>query len=383
MTMKRPPVLPSLFAVLATSLAFACGGSSDESDSTPGGSSAGTSAAGAGGKGASAGAPSAGHSGATGGSPTAGTGGAAGDGGSTPGAGYGGAAGDGGSTPGAGTGGAAGDGGSTPGAGNGGAAGDGGSTPGAGNGGAAGDGGSTPGAGNGGSAGDGGSAQGGAGNGGAGGGSSLCCKISSDCGDPANFDCVQGTCEKHVDPPACWFDTGCGKGEICIGANVCPCGVNCLLPDSPGKCVPNTATACCKIDKDCKGGVCVNGTCTPDIPTPPKCYRDLECNKGQHCIGENVCKCDPGSPTLCGKILAGICADGNCCASNADCNDKSECVPGKNTKTGVCKELPQADTCWMDSDCKGPKEKCMGAEVCACGSKCFAPDKPGKCLVAD
>jgi hypothetical protein len=34
----------------------------------------------------------------------------------------------------------------------------------------------------------------------------------------------------------CWDHGVCAAGTKCVGQQVCPCGADCLLPDSPGKC---------------------------------------------------------------------------------------------------------------------------------------------------
>ncbi len=34
----------------------------------------------------------------------------------------------------------------------------------------------------------------------------------------------------------CWEDGQCRRGERCRGAQICPCGLACLVPDSPGRC---------------------------------------------------------------------------------------------------------------------------------------------------
>jgi hypothetical protein len=35
---------------------------------------------------------------------------------------------------------------------------------------------------------------------------------------------------------SCWSDRDCTAGKKCTGAQLCPCGANCLLPDQPGYC---------------------------------------------------------------------------------------------------------------------------------------------------
>ncbi|MCC6643980.1 MAG: hypothetical protein IT374_00195, partial [Polyangiaceae bacterium] len=71
-----------------------------------------------------------------------------------------------------------------------------------------------------------------------GGGNGACCKSDNDC--EKGFECA-GPLGKSVclpTPPKgeCWSNADCGGG-ICEKATICPCGANCLLPNSPGKCL--------------------------------------------------------------------------------------------------------------------------------------------------
>ena len=58
------------------------------------------------------------------------------------------------------------------------------------------------------------------------------------------------------------------------------------------------------------------------------------------------------------------------------------CKTDADSKAGVCANTmckkSAAPLCWTDSEC--PKNgMCIGAQICACGNNCFAPDKGGKC----
>jgi hypothetical protein len=64
-----------------------------------------------------------------------------------------------------------------------------------------------------------------------------CCNTDLDCGDEKLTPCVNGVCKEPV-ADACWSDVECMAGMKCEGASVCQCGANCLVPDSPGMCVP-------------------------------------------------------------------------------------------------------------------------------------------------
>jgi hypothetical protein len=69
-----------------------------------------------------------------------------------------------------------------------------------------------------------------------------CCFDDGDC--PATDRCYTQTCaadgEGRCEPPApagmCWADDECPAGQTCQGEQICPCGVRCLVPDSPGTC---------------------------------------------------------------------------------------------------------------------------------------------------
>ncbi|MEZ4226075.1 MAG: hypothetical protein R3B13_34330 [Polyangiaceae bacterium] len=62
----------------------------------------------------------------------------------------------------------------------------------------------------------------------------ACCTTNEDCG-PYAF-CINTVCKKIDWPKGCWEDVHCAPGKKCIGANVCPCGATCPVPDAPGKC---------------------------------------------------------------------------------------------------------------------------------------------------
>ena len=63
-----------------------------------------------------------------------------------------------------------------------------------------------------------------------------CCKDDSQCKIGL---CANSVCKDpgELKPGACWTDAQCGKGGVCKGANICPCGANCFVADSPGTCL--------------------------------------------------------------------------------------------------------------------------------------------------
>ena len=75
----------------------------------------------------------------------------------------------------------------------------------------------------------------------------LCCGGGKACA--LGKVCVTDVCKdsKGLQAGQCWSAQDCSKGQPCEGADVCPCGAMCLLPDKPGSCKP-PATTCTKID---------------------------------------------------------------------------------------------------------------------------------------
>lgn len=69
-----------------------------------------------------------------------------------------------------------------------------------------------------------------------------CCYLDSQCARGSRCvgevcaDRTAGMCKpRTVEPGSCWESSDCGDGT-CIGADICPCGAACLLPDRPGTC---------------------------------------------------------------------------------------------------------------------------------------------------
>ena len=62
-----------------------------------------------------------------------------------------------------------------------------------------------------------------------------CCMQDIDCGDEIYVPCVANMCKQPV-PDGCWKDEECPPGTTCQGADVCPCGYDCGMEDTPGTC---------------------------------------------------------------------------------------------------------------------------------------------------
>jgi len=68
-----------------------------------------------------------------------------------------------------------------------------------------------------------------------------CCFEDDECGTGrcVNALCrarAEGTCVGPVRAGQCWDDSDCDAGVRCVGANICPCGAACFVPDMPGTC---------------------------------------------------------------------------------------------------------------------------------------------------
>jgi hypothetical protein len=94
-----------------------------------------------------------------------------------------------------------------------------------------------------------------------------------------------------------------------------------------------------------------------------------------------------------GDVDAGVDAGGpvvctmpprtGCCFVDGDCTGPRERCVGSvcdASGEGVCKaDPPGADTCWDDKDCR-VGTTCMSANICPCGAACFVADSPGVCV---
>ena len=215
-----------------------------------------------------------------------------------------------------------------------------------------------------------------------------CCWTDADCWDSAV--CVDnkvpgqpGYCDIAPGPGECYYDDECDNGEVCLGAGICGCGLDCMW-SGPGKCGPPVPPPCCQADEHCPGDdICVGGDmgaggiCFPP-PTPGVCFGEEHCPDSYFCFGETVCSCDMNcisEPGACHPI------GGNCCFGDQECEAGKVCVflSPIFEDPGVCEPPPLVQgQCWLDSDC-GADEKCEGQMVCPCDADCDMVDSFGTC----
>ena len=113
--------------------------------------------------------------------------------------------------------------------------------------------------------------------------------------------CVNNVCKESV-ADGCWRDADCGLDAICSGAFVCECNVACLVPDTPGTCVPDNLD-CCTDESMCVAGQeCVAGVCK-EPPPQGSCWSDRDCPGGV-CMDAQLCRC--------GETCTGIEYPGTC-----------------------------------------------------------------------
>ncbi|HVK64838.1 MAG TPA: hypothetical protein VM694_10200 [Polyangium sp.] len=64
----------------------------------------------------------------------------------------------------------------------------------------------------------------------------CCATMPPEC--PEGTRCLNGRCKERLSPPSCFTDNDCPTmTPYCIGAQVCACLAECILPDTPGTCM--------------------------------------------------------------------------------------------------------------------------------------------------
>ncbi|WP_211365263.1 hypothetical protein [Polyangium fumosum] len=65
------------------------------------------------------------------------------------------------------------------------------------------------------------------------------CCANTDPQCPEGTRCINDRCKERLSFPSCFIDNDCPTSmPYCIGAQVCACMAECLLPDTPGTCMP-------------------------------------------------------------------------------------------------------------------------------------------------
>lgn len=215
-----------------------------------------------------------------------------------------------------------------------------------------------------------------------------CCSTAADCATSTSGppqQCIAGVCKEAPSSGSCWNEKDCAAGQGCVGAWVCPCGVDCPAVDKLGQCAAKPD--CCSEDSDCPAtsagpATCVLGNCKGPLP-PGACWNNQDCTAPSKCYGACVCPC--GAVCYACNGLFGTCSvspppppppPGPCCGSDLQCSGGAVCA------AGVCKQ-PVSGACWNDAEC-GPNATCEGEYICPCGAPCALtgspPDHPGKCV---
>lgn len=239
----------------------------------------------------------------------------------------------------------------------------------------------------------------------------LCGGKNCDDGNGCTKDaCIKGSC---VYTPA-------STSSKCDDGNACTVGDMCSKDSKGGAvCKPGKLTVC-KPTNSCQKAACDSKTGKCIFKTDPNCVVGKKCSikaglVSTPCGKSSYCKLISGcsgsgyctnKPTICNKMLAPVCgcnkqtysnsclaasagrnvestgkcsnvSQPGCCKVDGDCK-VGVCVGGATGK-GVCKDTSKLlkTQCWSDAQCGGGT--CKSPNVCPCGAKCFAPDKPGIC----
>lgn len=204
-----------------------------------------------------------------------------------------------------------------------------------------------------------------------------CCKSDNDCkvGVCAiSLNQNAGVCKdsSNLAKGECWTDADCGAG-VCKSPNICPCGAQCFVADSPGKCdvPPPPAPGCCNTDKDCKADhVCYEGPfkafkcmSTANLQKN-QCWTDAQCPQNSKCEKSQACGCKAQCKAA--DIIGTCTTPTNPCAT-VKCGDSDPCTSDScDPATGKCVYTPIPN-------CNGGKQCSigMGAPTVDCGKGSF------------
>ena len=224
-----------------------------------------------------------------------------------------------------------------------------------------------------------------------------CCLGPDDCAAglvcaPLYAGAESGVCKPAAEAGSCWINADCATGELCVGAQVCPCNADCDMEDTPGTCQP-VGGGCCTADADCgRDQICAPGGACERTPVFGECWTDDDCSFSQTCSGVVFCPCAagclvPSAPGRCAPLPSG------CCYGDDGCDDGFVCrayLPEVGGLPGRCVPDPSGPACpgdfaccWNDADC-GDGGTCENEYVCGCIDLCpmcgaCADDQMGAC----
>ncbi len=186
-------------------------------------------------------------------------------------------------------------------------------------------------------------------------GDPLCCVDSVGCddGDCTTIDyCgADNKCTTKTNPESCKVNLDCDDGNSCTKDSCDTTNPSC------GVCKHDVEPTCCTQDFQCDDSVALNGQ-----PPNPKAVCTTDKCVNNQCVNTTIANCcatDTDAKTTCDDkngctidyCLANSChhtlPKGGCCASNADCNDGSQCTTDAcanidaTSKMGSCTHVQQ------------------------------------------
>ncbi len=196
-----------------------------------------------------------------------------------------------------------------------------------------------------------------------------CCRDGRDCqalltcepSDGLAGTSGYGVCAAHPEAGRCWTDGECGLGQGCVGASLCPCGMDCLLATSgPGVCAP-------------VGGACA--TLAPAWVTETCDAASVVVFDGTTCVSTcpGCCGCEP----FCGLTFPSIAACQAVCATPpAACSpwvgalaDGPFTYLWDDAPPGACPRIaPRPEPCRTDADCPSFGPGARAGALCLFGS---------------
>ena len=200
------------------------------------------------------------------------------------------------------------------------------------------------------------------------------CTTHADCDDSnicTDDFCVFGLCEQHGNSDPCDDGLFCTATDTCLGGACVGWGDPCLgqlCDEGMDRCCGCFTAADCDDCNSCTDDTCIDCKCQMTPNTDPCDDSDL-CTENDTCMGGlcvgmvvdcsalddqcNVGTCDPGTG-LCEATPAnegGPCDDDDVCTENDTCN------------AGVCAGTLAGDCCYSDADCNDAMF-CNGQETC-------------------